>query len=183
MGSGRQDVYQLGVRARIMAAPEADRLELALNALEEVFGTAGDIDALMGAFRLTVSEATLVAALNRRAPHVVSKEALYRALYPAHDEADMKIVDIFICKARAKGVRIETHWGRGWSLPERLDVAALPVVARRSNRPWTEAEDERLLQAAAGDGSWQEIGQRFACSADAAKGRLARLQRRAVRHG
>lgn len=55
---------------------------------------------------------------------VVTKEQIYSALYYlGGDDVSMKIVDIWVCKVRAKlrpfGVTIETAWGRGfWGLSD-----------------------------------------------------------------
>lgn len=53
-----------------------------------------------------------------------SKERLLTALYgnkPDGDEPDIKIVDVFVCKARKKlakfGIEVTTLWGRGYALP------------------------------------------------------------------
>lgn len=72
---------------------------------------------------LTRSEQLLVALLMRR--ERVRREELHSFLYsdrPADDEeAEMKIVDVFICKIRKKlkpfGVEIQTIYGEGFCLP------------------------------------------------------------------
>jgi DNA-binding response OmpR family regulator len=72
-------------------------------------------------WRLTPSEARVFCALLSRP--LLTKDALMAALYHnlGRDEADQKIVDVFICKLRKKlkpfGIAIETVWGQGYYLP------------------------------------------------------------------
>lgn len=69
---------------------------------------------------LTVHEARLVSALWARSE--CTKDQLMAALYRDHgrDEPMEKIVDVFVCKARAKlrrfGAGIITRWGHGYAL-------------------------------------------------------------------
>jgi two-component system, cell cycle response regulator CtrA len=68
---------------------------------------------------LTAHETTLFNALAAASGRTVTKAALMAALYPVEaDEADIKIVDVFVCKLRAKlkplGLDIQTIWGRGY---------------------------------------------------------------------
>lgn len=71
-------------------------------------------------WRLTVHEARLVSALYGRTE--CSKDQLMAAIYrdDGRDEPQEKIVDVFVCKARAKmrpfGANILTRWGFGYSL-------------------------------------------------------------------
>lgn len=68
---------------------------------------------------LTAKEAAIVAALVGR-DGCVSSEQLLHALYAMRPEEppQMKIIDVFVCKARRKlkpfGVAIKTHWGVGY---------------------------------------------------------------------
>jgi two-component system cell cycle response regulator CtrA len=54
------------------------------------------------------------------------------------DEPDIKIIDVFVCKLRKKlaphGIKIETCWGRGYSLP-----LESKLVVRRMNEEAAEA--------------------------------------------
>lgn len=74
-------------------------------------------------WRLTSSEARLFAFLTTR--DVASKSAIMQALYSdrADEDPEIKIIDVFVCKLRRKvkpfGVKIETVWGRGYSLINR----------------------------------------------------------------
>lgn len=74
---------------------------------------------------LTASEARVFGVLVSR--EMATKDAIMAGLYGSRlkDEAEEKIVDVFICKLRKKlgrfGIQIRTHWGQGFSLaaPER----------------------------------------------------------------
>lgn len=72
-------------------------------------------------WRLTGSETRVFGVLMAR--EFATKDAIMAALYRsdgARDEAEIKIVDVFICKARKKlrefGVKVETRWGEGYYL-------------------------------------------------------------------
>jgi two-component system cell cycle response regulator CtrA len=85
-------------------------------------------DALMGTkhlltpveWQLTGSEIRVFGVLQKR--ELVTKEAAMAALYGnfGKDEAEIKIVDVFICKLRRKlkpfGIEIKTVWGQGYML-------------------------------------------------------------------
>lgn len=70
---------------------------------------------------LTASETKVMGVLIAR--ELASKDAIMAALYrnDGRDEAEIKIVDVFICKLRKKvapfGVTILTVWGAGYRLP------------------------------------------------------------------
>ena len=71
---------------------------------------------------LTVAEAALFQALWRARPRVLSKEQLLSATAGliGEDDRELKIVDVFVCKARKKlkplGVEISTAWGKGYRI-------------------------------------------------------------------
>ena len=83
-------------------------------------------EALMGSkplpveWQLTPSEERVFGALLNR--ELASKETIMAALYADRgaDEAEIKIVDVLVCKLRRKlrpfGVAIHTSWGRGYFL-------------------------------------------------------------------
>lgn len=85
-------------------------------------------------WRLTVNEARLVSALYGRSE--CTKDQLMAALYrnDGRDEPMEKIVDVFICKARAKmrpfGANILTRWGHGYS----LDGAARAAIDKLNQK-------------------------------------------------
>jgi two-component system cell cycle response regulator CtrA len=67
---------------------------------------------------------------------VCSKEQLMIGAYDQLHEGDLphiKIIDVFICKLRKKlkphGIAIDTHWGRGFSLPPDAKRRANEVIA------------------------------------------------------
>lgn len=107
-----------------------DELEMQLEHLRNVM----ESHSVPAVFGLTPKEAALVQALRTRSPHTLSKEQLLSALYglQADDEPEIRIIDVFICKARKKlepfGVRIATVWGRGYQMDED-SVAAYDEVA------------------------------------------------------
>jgi len=80
---------------------------------------------------LTQQEHALLSALIAAAPRMRSKEQLLSDLYwDKHDEPEIKIIDVLICRLRKKaaplGVSIQTVWGRGFRLlpaAPRKDVA------------------------------------------------------------
>jgi two-component system cell cycle response regulator CtrA len=72
-------------------------------------------------FGLTGSEAKAFGVLMNR--DIATKDAIMAGLYadkPFGGEAEPKIVDVFICKARRKlkpfSIKIETVWGQGYRL-------------------------------------------------------------------
>lgn len=70
---------------------------------------------------VTVAEETVLRALLRRRGHVVTREAIYLALYGGEERVDIKIVDVRVCKLRRKLARTDieicTSWGRGYYVP------------------------------------------------------------------
>lgn len=114
------------LRDEIMALPEGDRLAAALDYLEAVTGQAeARIVALQARFGLTRTEAAVLSVLDARAGRVVSREAIFLAVW-GEAEVDMKIVDVVLCKLRRRLPEgtVRTAWGRGWSLDVPLDAAA-----------------------------------------------------------
>lgn len=69
---------------------------------------------------LTPTESRMISALYARLE--CSKDQLLAAMYrnDGRDEPEIKIVDVLVCKARAKmkrfGARILTRWGHGYAL-------------------------------------------------------------------
>jgi len=73
--------------------------------------------------RLTKQEGKVVGALLNN--KTVNREAIHYILYsdkPDADEADIKIVDVLVCKIRPKldrfGIKIESLWGVGYQMPD-----------------------------------------------------------------
>ena len=70
---------------------------------------------------LTAQEHTVLSLLHAARGQVIARERILTTLYPIEaDEAEIKIVDVIICKMRKKleplGVSIQTAWGRGYRL-------------------------------------------------------------------
>ena len=85
---------------------------------------------------LTQNESRLIGALLER--ELLTKDAAMAALYRDRgmDEPDVKIVDVFICKARKKlkpfGIEITTVWGVGYFMrPECKTSARQQIEAAR----------------------------------------------------
>lgn len=68
--------------------------------------------------QLTEKEALLCQLLMKRGQ--ATKEQIMHHLYQMRDEAEIKIVDVFVCKVRKKlkpfGIKIETIWGKGYAM-------------------------------------------------------------------
>lgn len=68
---------------------------------------------------LTKQENEIFALLRAARGKVLTKQRLLAGLYPIEaDEAEIKIIDVFVCKLRAKlkplDVTVQTVWGRGY---------------------------------------------------------------------
>jgi two-component system, cell cycle response regulator CtrA len=84
----------------------------------------------------TAKEYAMLELLALRKGTTVSKEVCLNHLYGGMDEPEIKIIDVFVCKIRAKlrkvnGHEIETVWGRGYVMRD----PALPNVASPSLAP------------------------------------------------
>jgi two-component system cell cycle response regulator CtrA len=86
-------------------------------------------------WRLTQQETDVLSILVARAPNAISKTALYEAFtWDNDDPPDPKIIDVLVCKLRAKlkdlHIEIETIWGFGLRMGiasrDRLRVASAP---------------------------------------------------------
>ena len=104
---------------------ENDELRERIRVLEEMVGIRVEVPLVFG---LTSHEAMLFGLLLKR--DLVTKEMAMVGLYGDRPNLDpeIKIVDVYICKARKKlrrfGVEIETVWGRVYRLsPECKAIA------------------------------------------------------------
>jgi hypothetical protein len=172
------------VRDEIERAPASDRLELALVALDEVFGARERVNDLRAGLGLTATEARLLAVLDRAAPRSVSKKAMHSAMYPAdYDAPEIKIVDVLICKMRAKGLKIKTDWGFGYSIDAPIDVdAAAPAVRKPRVAPtifggWSPQDDADLLQMFERGDRLRVIADELGRTVNAVRSRLRRIVR------
>lgn len=84
---------------------------------------------------LTGHESLLIQRLAEVFPRILTKEAALEWMYQfasEDDEPEIKIIDVYICRARKKlepiGVRIDTLWGKGYALA----VDRKPVIAREA---------------------------------------------------
>lgn len=82
---------------------------------------------------LTGNEARLFGLLMKR--ELVTRDAAMVALYggrPSADVAEVKIVDVHICKMRPKlrafGIEINTKWGQGFYMPPDSKARALALM-------------------------------------------------------
>jgi two-component system cell cycle response regulator CtrA len=114
--------------ARIKALEaENERLSQRVEQLEASMGVVGFTPPVE--WRLTGSETRVMGVLLKR--EVATKDAIMAALYcaDARDEAEVKIVDVFICKIRKKlkpfGIQIATRWGQGYSIQGRSELASM----------------------------------------------------------
>lgn len=99
--------------------------ELGMSASGEQFAC------VCGRLKLTRCEASIVLALHAKRGRTMTKEALMTAAYQGMDEPVIKIIDVFVCKARKKigADKIGTAWGLGYYLTpagiELVDAALL----------------------------------------------------------
>jgi two-component system, cell cycle response regulator CtrA len=81
---------------------------------------------------VTSKEYSILELLVLRKGMVLTKQAFVNHLHGGMDEPEGKIIDVFICKLRKKLTLagavdlIGTVWGRGYTIREPIDVAALP---------------------------------------------------------
>ena len=100
-------------------------------------GTLGFIAPVV--LRLTGSEGTVLGVLMARA--MATKEQIMNLVYAARidDEPNIKVIDVFVCKLRAKlkpfDINIQTIWGRGYAM------AAEEVAKVRALYPQQDDED------------------------------------------
>jgi two-component system cell cycle response regulator CtrA len=116
-------------RAKVLEA-ENEEMRERIDQLEKAIGIAVEPPLV---FDLTKSEAIMFGVLlNNRAPR---KETFMTALFSNHidDPPEQKIIDVFICKMRAKlkpyGVEIKTCWGVGYEMPEASKAIARQLMA------------------------------------------------------
>jgi DNA-binding winged helix-turn-helix (wHTH) protein len=137
----------------ILALPQEDRLDAALNAIEDLTGTDTQRYAwLKSTYGLTTREADALQCLARRGA-VVPKIGLYRAMYGMCDDIGIKIVDVFVHKIRKKladanaAFGIDNVWGVGYQINGRVEFPSECTVAvdtvRRARRTIPKANSTR----------------------------------------
>lgn len=82
-------------------------------------------------FRFTKNEAVIFGMLLKN--ELVLRESMMQMLYlHEQDEAQIKIVDVWVCKMRAKlkpyGIEIQTQWGQGYFLSPASKSAAQSLL-------------------------------------------------------
>lgn len=104
-------------------AARIDQLTDEVSFLRRELGLVRDQDriaSIKARHRFTGREVAICDVLLAKAPDVaIAKEALFGAAWGADaDEIEIKIVDVYICKIRAKIGKdaIETIWGTGYRL-------------------------------------------------------------------
>ncbi|MCV9940937.1 helix-turn-helix domain-containing protein [Boseaceae bacterium BT-24-1] len=109
---------------------ENERLRDRIAALEDAFGMNVEAPVFLG---LTASEARLFGALMKR--DTLTKGQIMSALYVGRmdgEEAEIKIVDVFVCKIRKKlkpyGLTIETLWGQGYRISPAMKTRAAAIM-------------------------------------------------------
>ncbi|KRR25939.1 winged helix-turn-helix domain-containing protein [Bradyrhizobium retamae] len=96
---------------------ENDELRARCRALEEVLGFTFEAPPQFG---FTRNETVIFGLLLKQ--KLVMRTSMMDALYlHKQDEAQIKIVDVWVCKMRRKlrpyGIAIQTQWGQGYFLP------------------------------------------------------------------
>jgi two-component system cell cycle response regulator CtrA len=103
---------------------ENDELRERVRMLEELTGVSFDAPPQFG---FTKNEVTIFGLLLKN--NLVRRTSMMMVLYPhSQDEAEIKIVDVWVCKMRRKlkpyGISIETQWGQGYFLTPESKAAA-----------------------------------------------------------
>ncbi len=104
---------------------------------------------------LTGKEYQMLELLSLRKGMTVTKEMFLNHLYGGMDEPELKIIDVFICKLRAKlreanhGVHhIDTNWGRGYILTDE-PIAMKAGVSNKRAESYAVNDDSQLDAMAA----------------------------------
>lgn len=122
------------IRDDYVAAIEAENgvLRERVAALEDIIGMKVTVPLI---FPLTAQETKLFGVLMNR--DLVTKETAMFALYstrPNGENVEIKIIDVFICKIRAKlkkfDIAIETVWGQGYRLTPETKAKVAQYMAQ-----------------------------------------------------
>ena len=109
------------------AAPETARLRDRIEELERLVGLRTVPPRLWG---LTRQEADVLGILLRR--QVMTHAQLFEAIWGGDSECDLKIVEVVVCKLRAKlrphGIAIRTEHGVGYYVPPESKAAAHALI-------------------------------------------------------
>jgi DNA-binding winged helix-turn-helix (wHTH) protein len=142
------------LRDEVMSLPEKERLKYALELIDELSGSDTEkqfwVSDKLG---LTAQQAQIFLVLNAAAPNCVPRSVIFTSVWGRDSDVEVKIVDVFICHMRAKGLAINTHWGVGYSLANKIEVGEMtPEIANRGRR-WTEQDDKDLAEMVANGSS------------------------------
>lgn len=96
---------------------ENEELRARVRALEEMTGVTFDAPPQFG---FTRNETVIFGLLLKN--KMVLRTSMMNALYMhKQDEADIKIVDVWVCKIRKKvrpyGITVQVQWGQGYFMP------------------------------------------------------------------
>jgi two-component system cell cycle response regulator CtrA len=110
------------------AAPETVRLRDRIEELERLIGLRTVPPRLWG---LTQREAQVLGLLLRR--QVMTHAQLFEAIWGGDSERNIKIVEVVVCKLRAKlrphGIAIRTEYGAGYFIPPDSKATARARIA------------------------------------------------------
>lgn len=110
------------------AVPETARLRDRIEELERLMGMRMVPPRLWG---LTRQEADVLGILLRR--QVMAHAQLFEAIWGGDSECNIKIVEVVVCKLRAKlrphGIEIRTEYGVGYFIPPDSKAAARAQIA------------------------------------------------------
>jgi two-component system cell cycle response regulator CtrA len=111
---------------------ENDALRARVKVLEELAGATFESPPQ---FSLTQKESVIFGLLMKNT--IVRKQSFIEALYfHQQDEAEIKIVDVFVCKVRRKlkpwSIEISTQWGQGYFMPAESKAIAQALIDEAS---------------------------------------------------
>ncbi|MEO1208432.1 MAG: winged helix-turn-helix domain-containing protein [Cyanobacteria bacterium J06638_20] len=183
---------------QITDLPQEDQLEYAIEVIRALVNDDVTVLAQLRAKGISTKPAGILLALGARPGTALTKEQLFNHLYPLDSDAEMKIIDVFVCKLRkilGKDV-IETIWGQGYRMtPEKAEeiipkplTPRIPVTppnrnalvkSRDDSRRWTPEEDEQLVEMLLSDESMAMMAHRLRRSERAVSDRRRNLLQRA----
>jgi DNA-binding response OmpR family regulator len=109
-------------------APETARLRDRVEELERLLGMRPVLPRMWG---LTGREADVLGILLRR--QVMTHTQLFEAIWGGDSDCDLKIVEVVVCKLRAKlrphGIAIRTEHGVGYFVPPESKATARAQIA------------------------------------------------------
>lgn len=186
----------------VMNQPPEERLGYAIEILRQL--CADDVEIIRHyrvAFGMPPQEARVAHFLAQRADRVCSPETIFMACWPHLSNTQVKTIDVYICKLRARGFKIETRWGAGYEMsaeeasrvlpkPREPDHVfnRLPLKSRedqsvnhrvRRSDCWTEEDDAELLRMADNGSDVWYMAQEFGRTERAVIERLRVLRSRA----